>query len=129
MAWDDDKSTAADPDNPAADEQLTADEWDTHVGDQKDRGYTNVTTVTADHTASPQEIVLADASGGPITVTLPSPEAAAVVTVKKVDTSSNGVTIARPGSQNIDGDAADRTITAEDVAREITSDGANYWII
>jgi len=35
MAWDDDKSTAADPDNPAADEQLTADEWDAHVADQK----------------------------------------------------------------------------------------------
>lgn len=35
MAWDDDKSTAADPDNPAADEQLTAAEWDAHVADQK----------------------------------------------------------------------------------------------
>lgn len=33
MAWDDDKSTAADPDNPAADEQLTADEWDAHVNE------------------------------------------------------------------------------------------------
>ena len=33
MTWDDDKSTAADPDNPAADEQLTADEWDNHVGE------------------------------------------------------------------------------------------------
>lgn len=30
-SWDDDKSTAADPDNPNADEQLTADEWDNHV--------------------------------------------------------------------------------------------------
>jgi hypothetical protein len=37
MAWDSDKSTAADPDNPAADEQLTADEWDAHVADQKAR--------------------------------------------------------------------------------------------
>jgi len=36
-AWDNDKSTAADPDNPAADEQLTADEWDNHVADQKSR--------------------------------------------------------------------------------------------
>ena len=35
MAWDDDKSTAADPDNPEPDEQLTADEWDAHVQDQK----------------------------------------------------------------------------------------------
>jgi len=31
MAWDDDKSTATDPNNPTADEQLTADEWDAHV--------------------------------------------------------------------------------------------------
>lgn len=35
VPWDSDKSTAADPDNPAADEQLTADEWDAHVADQK----------------------------------------------------------------------------------------------
>jgi hypothetical protein len=33
MPWDSDKSTAADPDNPAADEQLTADEWDAHVSE------------------------------------------------------------------------------------------------
>jgi hypothetical protein len=33
MAWDSDKSTATDPDNPNADEQLTADEWDQHVAD------------------------------------------------------------------------------------------------
>jgi len=37
MAWDDDKSTATDPDNPSASEQLTADEWDNHVGDQLSR--------------------------------------------------------------------------------------------
>lgn len=37
MAWDDDKSTASDPDNPAAGEQITATEWDTHVSDQKAR--------------------------------------------------------------------------------------------
>jgi len=33
--WDDDKSTASDPDNPSANEQLTADEWDDMVADQK----------------------------------------------------------------------------------------------
>jgi len=31
MAWDNTKSTASDPDNPNADEQLTASEWNTHV--------------------------------------------------------------------------------------------------
>lgn len=35
MAFDDDKSTASDPDNPSADEQVTADEWDAMVADQK----------------------------------------------------------------------------------------------
>jgi len=35
VPWDDDKSTAADPDNPSANEQLSADEWDAHVADQK----------------------------------------------------------------------------------------------
>jgi hypothetical protein len=33
MTWYEDKSTAADPDNPAADEQLTAAEWNEHVTD------------------------------------------------------------------------------------------------
>ena len=85
--------------------------------------------MTANHTADPQQIVLADASGGALTVTLPAPEAAAAVTVKKTDSTSNAVTVARPGSESIDGDAADRTITGEDVAREFTSDGSDYFII
>lgn len=129
MAWDSDKSTAADPENPDPDEQLTAGEWDNHVTDQKNRGYNTTASVTSNHTASPQEIVLADASGGALTVTLPAPEAAACVTVKKTDSSGNAVTVARPGSQTIDGDSSDRTITGEDVAREFTSDGSNYFII
>lgn len=33
MPWDNTKDTAADPDNPNADEQLTADEWNQHVDD------------------------------------------------------------------------------------------------
>jgi len=128
MAWDSDKSTAADPDNPAADEQLTADEWDTHVGDQQGRGYRDLVTVTANHTASDQQIVLADASGGALTVTLPAPGSADVVTVKKIDASGNAVTLATPGSETIDGDSS-RTISGENVAREVVSDGANYYII
>jgi hypothetical protein len=31
MTWDNPKNTASDPDNPNADEQLTASEWNTHV--------------------------------------------------------------------------------------------------
>jgi len=37
MAWDDDKSTAVNPDNPDPDEVLSADEWNTHTTDQLSR--------------------------------------------------------------------------------------------
>lgn len=128
MPWDSDKSTAVDPDNPDPDEQLTADEWDNHVGDQKNRGYNDLTTQTGDYTAGPQEIVLADASGGALTVTLPAPESSAVVTVKKTDGSANAVTVATPNSETIDGQSS-LTITGQNISREIASDGSNYYII
>lgn len=119
MAWDDDKAT---------NDELTSDEWDAHVTDQKNRGYNSLSSVTADHTASAQEIVLADASGGNLTVTLPSPESAASVIVKRTDSSANTVTVATPGSETIDGDSS-RTIDSQWVSREITSDGSNYFIV
>ena len=87
-----------------------------------------VTTETSAYTASENDIVLADASGGAFTVTLPSPSADLRVSVKKVETTSNAVTIATPGSKTIDGDSS-RTVTAQYVSREIISDGTNYYII
>lgn len=41
MAWDDLHQTASDPSNPTDDEQLTADEWNSHVTDQKHRSVTS----------------------------------------------------------------------------------------
>lgn len=37
MTWDETKKNAPDPENPAADEQLTATEWNNHTADQKTR--------------------------------------------------------------------------------------------
>lgn len=88
----------------------------------------NVTTQTENYTAGENDIVLADASGGPITVTLPAPDASVAVTVKKIDASADAVTVATPGAETIDGDA-ERTLTGQYVSREITSDGTNYFII
>lgn len=90
-----------------------------------------VVSVTADHVASDGEVVLADASGGGFTVTLPAPDdpEAFTVTVKKTDATGNTVTVAREDAQNIDGDASDRTITGEDTSRTFTGDGTNYFII
>jgi len=128
MTWDDSKSTFRTRPQVAADEKLTSAEWNNHVTDQQNRGYNALTTETADYTASPQEVVLVDASAGAVTVTLPTPESAASVVVKKTDSSANAVTIATPGSETIDGDNS-RTLSAQYVSLEIMSDGADYFII
>jgi len=128
MSWDDEKENFETRPNIGANSKLPATEWNAHVNDQKNRGYASLTTVTADYTASPQEAVLVDASGGPVTVTLPAPESAAANVVKKIDASSNAVTIATPGTETIDGDS-ERTMTAQYVSRELMSDGSNYFVI
>lgn len=88
----------------------------------------DVAVQTGNYTAAENDIVLADASGGPLTVTLPAPDEAIMVTVKKIDSSANAVTIATPGSETIDGDS-ERTVSAQYVSREIISDGVDYYII
>jgi hypothetical protein len=118
MAWFDTKSTG---------NEITSTEWNNHVTDQENRGYNDLQTVTSDTTASPQEIILADASSAALTVTLPSPESAATVVVKKID-ASNTVTIATPGSETIDGSSSVTLSNQYDV-EEITSDGTNYFLL
>lgn len=87
----------------------------------------NTVTRTTNYTANNEEIVLGDAGGGGITITLPSPADDVFVFIKKIDSTSNTVTIATPGSETIDGNSS-LTLSAEDVSRGITSDGTNYFI-
>lgn len=170
MAWDDDKSTG---------DELTSDEWDAHVADQKGHatrhesggadsidhdsllnyvanehldhttvsilagaGLTGggdisadrtldshtVTVETGAYTANKNDIVLADASGGAFSVTLPAPDTGIKVNVKKTDSSSNNVTISTPNAETIDG-MSSLSISSQYVSRTITSDGSNYFII
>jgi len=86
------------------------------------------TVATGDTTTRADETLLVDASSGPVTVTLLHPSAITEVTVKKIDSSSNVVTIATPGSETIDGDSF-RTISAQYVSRTIESDGSDYFIV
>lgn len=88
----------------------------------------NVTSQSSNYTASEVDIVLADASGGSITITLPSPSTDIDITVKKTDSSSNAVDIATPGSETIDGSSS-LSITSQYTSRTITSDGSNYFIV
>jgi len=119
MAWFDTKSTG---------NELDSIKWNNHVTDQENRGYNDLQTVTSNTTASPQETLLVDASGGAITITLPAPESAATLTVKKIDSSGNTVTIATPNSETIDGSSSISLGTQYDV-EEITSDGSNYFLL
>ena len=93
-----------------------------------DGAYDAVSTVTSNYTASDNEAVLGDASGGAITVTLPSPANAVETVVKKIDSSTNAVTIATPGSETIDGQSS-IDISNQYYSRTITSDGSNYFIL
>lgn len=88
----------------------------------------SVTTQTSDYTASDNDTVLADASGGDITITLPAPDDEIKVIIKKIDSSSNTVTVATPGSETIDGQSS-LSISAQYVSRSIVSDGSNYFIV
>jgi len=87
----------------------------------------NVTSVSSNTTAAAQDVVLADASGSSLTVTLPSPSTDVDVVVKKTDSSGNAVTIATPGGQTIDGQSS-IGITAQYASRTVVSDGNNYFI-
>lgn len=76
------------------------------------------------------EVVLADATSGAFTVTLP---AAATnegrdYTVKKVDSSANAVTVDGNGSETIDGETT-QVIAIQWDAAHIVSDGSNWLII
>ena len=87
----------------------------------------NVVTVSSNYTASRGDVVLADASGGAITITLPPPQANAIVNVKKIDSSPNPVTV-DGGGANIDGQASIQTTTQYE-SYTLVSDGSNWWII
>lgn len=96
-------------------------------GDAATKNYVDgvVHAVTANYTAVNRDIVLADASSGPITITIPI-AAGTQVTVKKMDGTTNAVTVA-PASGTIDGDAS-AVITGVDTSAVFIGDGTNAYV-
>lgn len=74
--------------------------------------------------------LLADASAGPVTLTLPpvSDNAGAIYSVKKVDASANAVTIAGNNGELIDGSAI-QTLAAQYDALTVYCDGVDWFIV
>lgn len=94
-------------------------------------GHTTTKTITADHSMTwADEVLLVDASGGAVTVTLPDPAAYPDVwiTIKKIDSSSNAVTINPHGSETIDG-AASQSLSTENAFLTLVSDGTNWYVV
>lgn len=91
-------------------------------------------TKNVNWTAAPGTYVLADASGGPITITLPAaPGNGVTVGVKKIDTTSNVVTVVGTATgtpavtPTIDLDT-NVTLTAQGVGAIFVFDGTNWQI-
>src|SRR6185312_12971588 len=94
-------------------------------------GTLSQTPITANYTAlTTDQVILADATAGNITVTLPaaSTEGNRELFVKKVDSSANTVRVAAAGTDTIDG-AASVTLSSQYAWIDIISDGTGRWNI
>ena len=85
---------------------------------------TNYTVTTSD------TVILADATAGNVTITLPSASSASGYRffVKRIDGSANSVSIARAGSDTIDGSIS-LNITVQYVSITLISNGSNWFIV
>jgi len=72
-------------------------------------------------------LVLVDATGGPIDLTLPRADGwgGKRYCIKKIDSSANAVTISTTSSQTIDGSAT-QTLTSENETLDIVADNENW---
>lgn len=90
--------------------------------------YLRITTTTGSYTALFSDaVILCDATGGALTVTLPAVASSKslVLTIKKTDASGNAVTIDTPGAETIDGSAT-RSLPAQYNSLTIVCDGTNW---
>lgn len=98
---------------------------------QADGRTRNVASVTSATTLGTEGGVwLVDATGGGVTLTLPSAAeiTGRVYTVKKIDASGNSVTIDPAGSETIDG-AATKVLSTQWQSFTFQSNGANLFIL
>jgi len=89
-------------------------------------GVFTVTAKSTTYTASSYDFILANASVAGFTITLPAASNGAVVRVKKVDATTNAVTIA-PASGTIDGSSS-ASIVVQWHTDDYMSDGTNWYV-
>lgn len=100
-------------------------------GFQGDQALLNIRTIVAsDAILLTDDVILADATAGPLTATLPDPTLTTgrVFTVKKIDVTVNTVTISPFAAETIDGMASASTSSPNESIRFL-SDGTDWWVI
>jgi hypothetical protein len=90
-----------------------------------------IKTVTANYTVSHNDYsIMVNASAGPVTITLPAAAGGtSVMNIKKIDASTNAVTIVVSGSDKVDlGTSLEMALQLQ--AFQIQSDGvSNWWVL
>lgn len=78
-----------------------------------------------------QNVVLADASSNAIIPTLPpaGDVTERIYTIKKIDNSTNAVTITSASTTSLIDGSTTKVISSQYVAHTVISDGTNWWII
>jgi len=105
----------------------TAANWQTPSAGGGGTGFT-VTTLTSGAQVANMKFVLANASAGGFTVTLPAASAGAWVRVKKTDNSVNAVLVMGANSSTIDGGAT-FSVNSQFMSQDFMSDGTNWFLI
>jgi len=91
---------------------------------------TAITTKTANYSiSSTDSVVLCDATGGSLTLTLPSAGISGrQYSIKRTSGGANTVTLAAKSGETIDG-AATRSLAAQYQSATVVSDGTNWWVV
>lgn len=84
-------------------------------------------SVSADHTVGEESLLIVDASAGDVTVTLPAAAGGRLISVKKIDASSNTVTLQPSGGETIDGGVT-ATITVQWTTLTLQEVGGAWYI-
>lgn len=91
------------------------------------RSVTTITTGTTALTYGDHGFILVDASGGTVTINLPPATVRCRFEFRRIDTTSNAVTINRAGSDTIEASGTSVSLVGNFAERELFSDGASKW--
>ena len=124
-------ATPTDSDPPTGTNFFPVDNISSPAGAMSALSVNSITTNASVSTGQNNSVVLANATSGAITVTLPSAIAAGaafIVTIKKTDSSGNAVTISPVLAQTIDG-ASSVALSSQWQVYQLVSDGANWQTV